>query len=126
MSHGAAAGTSGSAILSAPGSSTQLDTLSAATPTTTTVSEVITLKLVPKRKKKSVKWTEDTVEVNEFMDKKKSKKCCIFHKKKKFGEWSDDEDSDSECDECGPRVTQQQKAPAVTSQQETVPQPTPL
>ena len=27
--------------------------------------------------------------------------CCIFHKQKKFGDWSDDEqDSDTECEKC--------------------------
>ena len=31
----------------------------------------------PKRGR--VTWTEDTVEINEFSGKKKSKKCCIFH-----------------------------------------------
>lgn len=48
-------------------------------------------------KKKGVKWAEGVVD-NEHMCKKKSKKCCIFHKRREFGEWSDD-DSDSE-DEC--------------------------
>eukprot|EP00891_Asterochloris_glomerata_P001570 jgi/Astpho2/1570/Aster-x0480 len=31
------------------------------------------------------------------MNKKKSKKCCIFHKQRPFGEWSDD---DSDCEDC--------------------------
>lgn len=26
--------------------------------------------------------------------------CCIFHRQRQFGEWSDEEDSDAEC-ECG-------------------------
>ncbi|KAI8462413.1 MAG: phosphatase inhibitor-domain-containing protein [Monoraphidium minutum] len=66
------------------------------------VADAVTLKLVPKRKKKkSVKWAEGIPEVDEFAGKKKSKKCCIFHKQRPFGEWSDDEDSDREC-ECGP------------------------
>lgn len=60
------------------------------------VAETLTLRLVPKRQKKSVKWTEDTVD-NEFAGKKSSKKCCIFHKQRAFGEWSDEEDSDPEC-----------------------------
>lgn len=62
------------------------------------VSETLTLRLVPKRRKKAVKWSEDVVD-NEFMNKKSSKKCCIFHKQRPFGEWSDD-DSDTECVEC--------------------------
>mmetsp|Transcript_7284 Transcript_7284/g.14371 ORF Transcript_7284/g.14371 Transcript_7284/m.14371 type:complete len:99 (+) Transcript_7284:83-379(+) len=62
------------------------------------VIETITLRLVPRRvKKKSVKWTEDVEEVNEFSGKKKSKKCCIFHKRRVFGDWSDD-DSDEDCE----------------------------
>lgn len=48
-------------------------------------------------KKKGVKWAEGVVD-NEHMCKKKSKKCCIFHKRREFGEWSDD--SDSEDDTC--------------------------
>jgi len=24
--------------------------------------------------------------------------CCIFHKRRQFGDWSDDEDSDAECE----------------------------
>ncbi|KAG1666010.1 hypothetical protein FOA52_010920 [Chlamydomonas sp. UWO 241] len=61
--------------------------------------ETLTLRLVPRRKKKSVKWTDDTVEVNEFMGKKSSKKCCIFHRRRTFGDWSDEDDSDFECDD---------------------------
>lgn len=64
------------------------------------VTDSVTLRLVPRRKKKSVKWAEDVVD-NEFAGKKKSKKCCIFHKQRVFGDWSDDDDSDMECD-CGP------------------------
>ena len=29
--------------------------------------------------------------------------CCIFHKQKAFGEWSDD-DSDDDCKDCNPSV----------------------
>lgn len=43
----------------------------------------------------SVQWSDDVID-NEHMGKKKSKKCCIYHKPRKFGEWSDS-DSDS-CD----------------------------
>jgi hypothetical protein len=43
----------------------------------------------------SVRWSDDVVD-NEHMGKRKSKKCCIYHKPRKFGEWSDS-DSDS-CD----------------------------
>lgn len=46
-----------------------------------------------------VTWSGDVVD-NEHMGKKKSKKCCIYHKPRTFGEWSDSEDSDHECDNC--------------------------
>ena len=97
----------------------------------------------------AVRWAEDVVEVDEFMDKKKSKselvsnflhhiscaamhprlapclwrcliaplppprspfshggaECCVFHRQKQFGDWSDGEDSDSDgadgCEDCG-------------------------
>lgn len=62
------------------------------------VTEVLTLRLAPRRKAKAVRWSEEVVD-NEFMNKKKSKKCCIFHKQKSFGDWSDD-DSDDECNDC--------------------------
>jgi protein phosphatase 1 regulatory subunit 11 len=44
--------------------------------------------------KPRVKWAEDTVD-NSLMGKKSSKRCCIFHKVKKFGE-SDSDESDEE------------------------------
>lgn len=43
------------------------------------------------RKKKKVSWKDGTVD-NEFMQKKSSKKCCIFHKEKPFDEDDSDED----------------------------------
>lgn len=64
------------------------------------ITETLTLRLVPRRKKKGVKWTDDTEEINEYSGKRKSKKCCIFHKRRTFGDWSDS-DSDDECQECG-------------------------
>ncbi|KAL3138780.1 hypothetical protein ABBQ32_005623 [Trebouxia sp. C0010 RCD-2024] len=65
---------------------------------TKAITEVLRLRLAPRRKAKAVRWSEDVVD-NEFMNKKKSKKCCIFHKQKSFGDWSDD-DSDGECTDC--------------------------
>ncbi|KAL4345244.1 hypothetical protein HN51_063278 [Arachis hypogaea] len=41
--------------------------------------------------KKKVTWKEGT-EDNEFIQKKSSKKCCIFHKEKSFDEDDSDED----------------------------------
>lgn len=45
------------------------------------------------RKKKKVSWKEGTVD-NEFMQKKSSKKCCIFHKQKPFDEDNSDEEDE--------------------------------
>ncbi|KAE8714750.1 Stabilizer of iron transporter SufD / Polynucleotidyl transferase isoform 1 [Hibiscus syriacus] len=51
--------------------------------------EAHVLKLRPRKKK--VTWKEGTVD-NEFMNKKSSKICCIYHKEKPF----DEDDSDDE------------------------------
>lgn len=48
----------------------------------------LVLRLNPKKK---VTWKEGTVD-NEFLQRKSSKKCCIFHKEKSF----DEDDSDDE------------------------------
>ncbi|CAN0050035.1 unnamed protein product [Phaeothamnion confervicola] len=55
---------------------------------------VLTLRLSARR---HVEWGQDVVD-NEGMDKKSSKRCCIFHKQRKFGESSSDE-SDSDIDD---------------------------
>ncbi|KAG6388844.1 hypothetical protein SASPL_150280 [Salvia splendens] len=55
------------------------------------IRDSLLLKL--KLPKKKVSWKKGTVD-NEFMNKKSSKKCCIFHKEKPF----DEDDSDAECD----------------------------
>ncbi|XP_061708068.1 E3 ubiquitin-protein ligase PPP1R11-like [Cydia pomonella] len=66
---------------------------------------VITLR--PRKSRKKVVWTEDTVD-NEHMNKKKSKCCCIYEKPKAFGE-SDSEDSDDECEHCFGHVEKRHK-----------------
>ncbi|KAG2487031.1 hypothetical protein HYH03_014277 [Edaphochlamys debaryana] len=75
------------------------------------VAETITLRLVPRRKKKDerVHWSKDVQEINEFSGKFKSKKCCQFHKRRVFGEWSDEDDSDVECDCQKPEDEEQPK-----------------
>ncbi|KAL6969442.1 hypothetical protein U1Q18_029155 [Sarracenia purpurea var. burkii] len=55
-------------------------------------SQTLTLRLNRKTIKKKVSWKEGTVD-NEFLQKKSSKKCCIFHKEKPFDE-DDSEDDD--------------------------------
>ncbi|XP_047987607.1 E3 ubiquitin-protein ligase PPP1R11-like isoform X1 [Leguminivora glycinivorella] len=66
---------------------------------------VITLR--PRKSRKKVVWTDDTVD-NEHMNKKKSKCCCIYEKPKAFGE-SDSEDSDDECEHCFGHVEKRHK-----------------
>ncbi|KAK9836349.1 hypothetical protein WJX81_007690 [Elliptochloris bilobata] len=74
--------------------------LAAQHPSQPAPTEVLTLRLVPRRKKKAVRWANDVVD-NEEMNKKKSKKCCIFHKQRPFGDWGEDDDaSDGDCEEC--------------------------
>jgi len=51
----------------------------------------VTLRLRPKNR---VKWGEDVVD-NEGMGKRKSNKCCVFHKRKKFGESSSESEYSS-------------------------------
>jgi len=50
------------------------------------------------KERKKVQWTNETVD-NEHLGKKKSKCCCVFVKKRAFGE-SDSEESDGDCDHC--------------------------
>ncbi|KAF5770573.1 putative Type 1 protein phosphatase inhibitor [Helianthus annuus] len=72
---------------------------STTTTTTTTItlenpvpSQTTTLTITLNPRKKKVTWKEGTVD-NEFLQKKSSRKCCIFHKQKPFDEdSSDDED----------------------------------
>ena len=56
------------------------------------------LKKPDEKDRKKVKWTSETVD-NEHLGKKKSKCCCVFVKKRAFGE-SDSDESDGDCDHC--------------------------
>jgi protein phosphatase 1 regulatory subunit 11 len=58
--------------------------------------EVLTLTL---RARPSVRWEEDVLD-NEGMGRKSSKRCCIFHKQRAFGESSTDS-SDYDSDKSG-------------------------
>ena len=55
---------------------------------------VLRLRLEPR---KEVQWEEEVVD-NEGMGRKKSKRCCIYHKPRKFGE-SDSDESSSDMDD---------------------------
>eukprot|EP00042_Codosiga_hollandica_P021318 m.73749 g.73749 ORF g.73749 m.73749 type:complete len:104 (-) comp50305_c0_seq4:975-1286(-) len=46
-----------------------------------------------------VKWDEGTVD-NEHMNKKKSKRCCIYHKPRAFDESSDESGDDEHHGAC--------------------------
>lgn len=63
-------------------------------------AEVLQLTL---RARPTVRWDEDVVD-NEGMGRKSSKRCCIFHKQRDFGESSTDSsdvDSDNDDSESG-------------------------
>lgn len=51
------------------------------------------------RRGQRVTWDEAVVD-NEHMNKKKSKSCCIFHKKKSFGDWSDSDSDEDDVHAC--------------------------
>eukprot|EP00055_Hartaetosiga_balthica_P011723 m.54299 g.54299 ORF g.54299 m.54299 type:complete len:152 (-) comp7714_c1_seq1:52-507(-) len=74
-----------------PSSATQTQTITVQPP------ESVVVKI---RKGINVKWADDTVD-NEHMGRKSSKKCCIFHKPKAFGESSSESSSDSDSDSSG-------------------------
>ncbi|KAF6259849.1 hypothetical protein COO60DRAFT_965003 [Scenedesmus sp. NREL 46B-D3] len=82
------------------------------------ITDSVTLRLVPRRKKKSVKWAEDVEDYDENAGKRKSKKCCIFHRRRQFGDWSDDDDSDAECDCADGQQPDKQPQPQQQPQQQ--------
>ena len=48
-------------------------------------------------REKKVTWHESVID-NEHMNKRKSNKCCIFHKKQELSDSSCEESSDSDSD----------------------------
>mmetsp|Transcript_15360 Transcript_15360/g.23123 ORF Transcript_15360/g.23123 Transcript_15360/m.23123 type:complete len:106 (-) Transcript_15360:112-429(-) len=76
----------------------------ASTTTTTTATTTVApteteqkQRLVLRLREKKVTWDEEVVN-NEHLGRKSSKRCCIFHKQKRFGE-SDSDESDSDIEE---------------------------
>lgn len=63
---------------------------------TTTITTTIQLIGSNELQAPRVTWDPSTVD-NELMNKKKSKSCCIFHRKRSWDS-SDDNDSDSDSD----------------------------
>jgi hypothetical protein len=54
----------------------------------------------PTKTDRRVSWTNDTVD-NEFLNKKKSKCCCVYSRPRNFDESSSDDDNeDKECLHC--------------------------
>ncbi|CAH2080535.1 unnamed protein product [Thlaspi arvense] len=84
--------------LTATGTATTTVTLDQASSSSSSSQQqqplILTMEL--NRRKKKVTWKEGTVD-NEFLNKKSSKKCCIFHKEKSF-DHDDSEDDGDGCD----------------------------
>jgi protein phosphatase 1 regulatory subunit 11 len=63
------------------------------------VSELV---LVAPKPEKHVVWDEESAVDNEHMGKKSSKKCCQFHRRRRFDETSSESSADDERgDSCG-------------------------
>ncbi|CAH0476330.1 unnamed protein product [Peronospora belbahrii] len=67
-------------------------------PPTTETAPVYRIQLHP-RPRPHVTF-EDSVVDNEHLGRKRSNKCCIFHKKREFGESSSESDEDSDNSDC--------------------------
>ncbi len=70
--------------------------------TSPNTSNTLRLRLTKKPSKtdRRVSWTNDTID-NEFLNKKKSKCCCIYSRPRNFDESSsEDENEDKECAHC--------------------------
>ena len=70
------------------------------TQTQTQIVELLVLNIRENKEvinKKKVTWHESVID-NEHMNKRKSNKCCIFHKKQEFSDSSCEESSDSDSD----------------------------
>ncbi|XP_077231731.1 inhibitor-3 [Tasmannia lanceolata] len=80
------------------GSSSTIITLENPSPSSSSQhpQQTLVLRLSRRPSKKKVTWKEGTVD-NEFLNKKSSKKCCMFHKQKPFDE-DDSEDEDHDHD----------------------------
>ena len=64
---------------------------------TKTITETNKIFILTLSQKKRVTWHESVVD-NEHMNKRKSNKCCIFHKKQELSDSSCEESSDSDSD----------------------------
>ncbi|KAE8713895.1 pollen-specific protein SF21-like [Hibiscus syriacus] len=71
--------------------------------------EALVLELRPRKKK--VTWKEGTID-NEFMNKKSSKICCIYHKEKSFDE---DDSDDDDCPDHHSHPSNGSDSPRITA-----------
>ena len=62
---------------------------------TKTITETNKILILTLSQKKRVTWHESVID-NEHMNKRKSNKCCIFHKKQDICDSSSDSTSDSD------------------------------
>jgi protein phosphatase 1 regulatory subunit 11 len=53
----------------------------------------------PSKNDRRVSWTNDTVD-NEFLNKKKSKCCCVYTRPRTFDESSEEDENADECAHC--------------------------
>ena len=60
----------------------------------------------PVKSERKVNWAQNTID-NEYLNKKKSKCCCVFEKARNWNESSsEDENEDKDCKNCrGHRIT---------------------
>jgi protein phosphatase 1 regulatory subunit 11 len=65
--------------------------MNTSTAVATTTETILSTTPAPQDPRPHVRWTEDTVD-NENQGRRKSKICCIFKKKRNFGEDSSDDD----------------------------------
>lgn len=75
-----------------PSTSTQTTTDTPSSATDNEEPPVLRLRLVPRPQ---VRWDSSVLD-NEGMNRKSSKRCCIFHKQRDFGESSTDSDEDDD------------------------------
>ncbi len=66
------------------------------------------------RPRPTVTW-DDTVINNEGLSRKSSKRCCIFHKKKEFGESSSESEGDDDDDDDGDNISKSSSSSSSSS-----------
>lgn len=112
----------GSGPSAAPSSTQQVASSSTVTMTTTTTTTTgstdnNTILQLTLASRPSVRWDESTID-NEGMGRKSSKRCCIFHKQRKFDESStDSSDQDGDVNSDGKKIARPKKGTKVPDYQ---------